>query len=187
MESSHWLTTWLKRHPLKEPAGVDRATYTREVISKIKGLHAPAVSAAPWWQLLLNPAFALATAAVVVLSLTTAVERSRAQLAQRVLHDSALLAALGENGGELPDDDQLADDLEVTDTLVLAESPPSDDQWIQQTMQLIDQLDQDSASDDAATDGSDEDWLNELEMLDEADLNSSTSSSRNTPPAFLRS
>ena len=149
MNFSRWLTTWLKRHPLKEPDEVDRALYTREVISRIKGRRAPAVAPSPWWQCLLNPPVALAAAMVVVLAVTSAVERSRTPLAQRALRDSALLA----------------------------ESPPSDDAWIQQTMQLLDQLDQDAPSDDAAGSASksDEDWLNELETLDEQDLNSSTS------------
>ena len=158
MDFSRWLTTWLKQHPLKESKGVDRAAYTREVISRIQERHAPTPNLEllparnSWvlgWRLLLNPAFALAAAVVVVLTVTSAIERSRTQLAQQALHDAARLA----------------------------ESPPSDDQWIQQTMQLLEQLDQDAPSDDAAgsASNSDEEWLKELETLDEQDLNSSSS------------
>ena len=149
MDFSRWLTTWLTRHPLKDPVGMDRASYTREVISKIHARQHPAVSPAPWWQVLLNPPVALAAAAVVVMAVTATLEHSRATLAQQSLRDAARLA----------------------------ESPPGDDEWIQQTMQLLEQLDQDVPGDDAAgsASSSEEEWLKELEMLDEQDLKGSAS------------
>lgn len=178
MDFSRWLTGWLTRHPLKEPTDPDRTAYTREVISKLKVQAAPARATTPRWWILTNPAMAFAAAAAVVLVVMMVRKPSESLLTQRALHDAALLAAVGENGVELPGDEteRLADDLELLDALVLAEAPPSDDAWIQQTMQLLDQLDEDPSSDDASTDGGDdEEWLNDLEMLDQDDLASTTS------------
>ena len=177
MDFSRWLTTWLTRHPLKEPADLDRAAYTREVISKIRGQAHRAPAAATRWWILTNPGLALAAAVAVVLVVTTVQRSSGLQLAQRALRDAALLAGVDENGVDLPGDEteRLADDLELLDTLVLAEAPPSDDAWIQQTMQLLDQLDEDPASKDSSTDRSEEEWLDDLEMLDQDDLASTTS------------
>ena len=51
-----------------------------------------------------------------------------------------------------------------------AETPTEDETWIQQTMQLLEQLEQtDDASGHQPTQ-SDEEWLQELEMIDDADL-----------------
>ncbi len=55
--------------------------------------------------------------------------------------------------------------------LVLAESSPSDDQWLEQTLELLEEFD-DSSTD--ATAGSEEDWLQELQMLDQEEISSSS-------------
>lgn len=56
----------------------------------------------------------------------------------------------------------------------LAESPAaSEDQWLEETLLLLDELDEDVSS-DTAGDGSEDEWLEELELLDETDLASSS-------------
>lgn len=55
--------------------------------------------------------------------------------------------------------------------LVLAESSPSDDQWLEQTLELLEEFD-DSSTD--ATAGNEEDWLQELQMLDQEEISSSS-------------
>ena len=54
----------------------------------------------------------------------------------------------------------------------LAETTAEDATWIQQTMQLLDELEQSdgSSAGEPAQSQSDEEWIQELEMLDEADL-----------------
>lgn len=50
----------------------------------------------------------------------------------------------------------------------VAESPATDDQWVEETLQLLDEFDEDVSSETAGN-GSDEEWLDELELLDETD------------------
>ena len=53
---------------------------------------------------------------------------------------------------------------------LLVESMPSDDEaWVDQTLRLLDQLDEE-APEDATGQPSDDSWLEELEMLDESEL-----------------
>ena len=149
MDFSTWLTHWLTRHPLKEPPSPDRADYTREVMATVRTLDRPVpapVPARPWfsWP---RPAFAVAAAAAGVALVIATATRSTPQVAREP----------------------------SPSTLTLAESPEGDDQWIEETIQLLDQLDEnDDLSQDAPGEVSDEDWLNELEMLDETDLASSS-------------
>jgi hypothetical protein len=56
----------------------------------------------------------------------------------------------------------------------LAESSPSDEEWLEQTLQLLEQLEEDT-SPETAGDGSDEeDWLEELQWLDDSELSSAS-------------
>lgn len=145
MDFSRWLTAWLRRHPLKAPSDMGPA-YTREVISKLGRETQRTASPVRWWSIFSSPAYAMVSLAAIALIVTALIQRPSAQTARQATRQTA----------------------------VLAESTESGDAWIQQTMQLLDQLEQDSASNDAATTQSDEEWLNELETLDEADLNSSS-------------
>lgn len=135
MDVSRWLSDWLNRRPLKEPARMG-PDYTREVMSKLTLQAQPARPARQWLWLFPNPVYALVSAAAVVLIVTALVQPQQARLA------------------ELPTDDET---------------------WIQQTLQLLEELEQ---SDDATSAGepaqSDDEWLQELEMIDEADLATSS-------------
>ena len=149
MDFSHWLKSWLARHPLKEPTTIDRAGYTRQIMARVNALDRPAPAPSPvrswlpWPRLVL----AAATAAAGVALVMSTANRSTSQVAQAPAHT----------------------------TLILAESPATDDQWIEQTIQLLDQLDESAdVSQDASGDASENEWLKELEMLDEDDLASSS-------------
>ena len=41
------LFSWLSRHPLKGPSGIDRAQYTAEVMARVKAQVSPALAPAP--------------------------------------------------------------------------------------------------------------------------------------------
>jgi hypothetical protein len=104
-----------------------------------------------------------------------AVRRSQAQLASAIDRDAQLIAAVDElvptsPAGNGASPDELAQELQAEDLLMLAESSPAaeDDQWLDQTMQLLEQLDEDLPG-DVSNDASD-DWLNELQQIDETEL-----------------
>ena len=73
------------------------------------------------------------------------------------------------------DVDSLAEEMETLDPMMLAESPPSDDQWIDQTLSLLDQLHEDDAIPaDNSGSSSEEEWMNELQFLDDSELSASS-------------
>ena len=186
MDFARWLTAWLKRHSLKEPASRHRWHYTTEVMAKVQAL-APASrletmarrNHVVWgWPRL---ALTFATAAAGVAIAVVALNHSTRQLAKRITQESQLLAELGEPvsgsvGGE--DVESLANEMETMDALVLAESPQSDEAWIQQTMQLLNQLGEDApdeaTSSPSKSDTASDEWLQELEMLEQTDLAASS-------------
>ena len=129
---------------------------------------APARVWLPWPRLALT----LATVAAGISLVIGATHYRTSQLAQQIIHDSQLLAALDEPELEPLAADQVeavADEMETIDTLQLAESAPSDDQWVEQTLQLLDELDEE-APEDAASSASEDEWLQELEQVDESEL-----------------
>ena len=180
MNFSTWLASWLARHPLQEPPHHNPAWYTAEVMQKVKAAERPARApvTAPIHVWLSWPRLgliaAVATSAVVLV--TVSARRDSSQLAKAVLRDSQVLDAVDETSIEPVlngDSETLAQELELHDTMMLAESEPSDEQWIDQTMQLLDQLDQDNAVDSTANDAtnsSDDQLLNELRLFDDTEL-----------------
>ena len=143
MDFSNWFSQWLKRHPLKEPPGHDRERYTAGVMARITSAEHPAASRAPiirWlpWPTRLVLAFATAVAGVAV--------------AIGVWHRTAL---------------QVADSPASTrQQVVLAESPSSDEEWINETLQLLDRLGE-ALPVGSADQLDDESWMEELKLLDQ--------------------
>jgi len=135
------LLSWLTRHPLKRPSGIDRAQFTAEVMAKIKAQvqSAPAPAPVRIWLPWPRLAMTLATVAAGILIMMSV---TRLQPGQPVT--------------------------------TLAESPAgSEDQWLEETLLLLDELDEDVSS-ESAGDGSEEEWLEELEWLDETELAASS-------------
>ena len=178
MEFSAWFRTWLTRHPLKEPQDAEPARYTAQVMARVKALHQPVLEPARSWLPMPRLVFA-AAAAGVVLAVTT-VNLPRRQLAELVVRDSHVLASLGELDVEPINGDDattLASEAEAVDTFQIAESTPSDEEWLKQTLQLLDQANDHAAEAspaDASDPPADENWLNELEMLDESEFSASS-------------
>ena len=139
------LLSWLTRHPLKSPTDIDRAQYTAEVMAKIKAQVQPAPAPAPVriWLPWPRLAMTLATVAAGILIMMTVTHQASRQLAH------------------------------PPEAVLIAESPAADDQWLEDTLQLLDELDEDVSS-ETAGDGSEEEWLEELELLDETDLAASS-------------
>ncbi len=180
MDFTSWWQDWFTRHPLKEPSGYEPAQYTAEVMDQVRALAKPASTFGPWFSW---PRLVLATASVAVacLVVVTASRRATVRLADAVVQHAQVLATLDENGFEPVDrldPDALLQDLKALDTMVLAQANSSDEQWLEQTLQLFNGLDEDPSENHGVLEqpgGSpDDDWLNELQLLDESTLSSSS-------------
>ena len=177
MNFATWLRSRLARYPLKEPPAFDRARYTAEVMERVQALGEPAPAlrpSGPW--LAWGPRLALAAVAVAVAFVVVGRVRSpgpEQPLAEQIADDAQLLAALDEPlplAPVAPDDaEELAQELAAMDALLLAEAPPSDDEWIEQTLNLLEQLEED-LPEDASDEPSGDEWLDELQWLDDRDL-----------------
>jgi len=184
MDFVTWLRTWLARHPLKAPEETDHTRFTQDVMARITA-SAPTPSASMSLsriRLMLGwPRLALiaATAAVGVLIFIGTAHRTQVQLAGAIDRDAQVMTAFDElvptaPAGNRTTPEDVARELQMTDLLVLAESTPSDDQWLDQTLQVLQQLDEDVPADVTGTGGSasesPENWLNELQQIDETEL-----------------
>lgn len=179
MEFTAWIRQWLTQHPLKTSERVSRETYTAQVMARVKGeveqaaspLHAARSVRVAWpWPRL---ALAALTAAAVVIIVTNMRQETVLRLTQEVTRDAQLLAALGEpvTDSMAPRDlEAMAKELEEADRLMLAEAPPSDDQWLEQTLQLLEQFDEDASAGKMDDASSDEDLLKELQNDEQSDF-----------------
>lgn len=180
MEFLTWFRTWFTHHPINTPAPYDPTQYTAAVMERIRAAEQPArrpalVSSWLSWPRL---SLAVATAAAGLLVIVSSVRQSHNRLAQAILQGSALLAAVNDanvdpaiNG----DVDVLTEELETLDTMMLAQSPPSDERWVEQTLELLDQVGEDeSSANDSADLTNEEEWVDELRQLDENELSVSS-------------
>ena len=179
MDFADWLTTWLARHPIKAPSEIERGRFTAQVMARVRAEASPRRStlAALQWGFWPRLGLSLATAAAVLAVVGQIHPAGSSQrLAAQLARESELLAELDEpvNAVVAASDDVngLAEELEHEDVLVLAEAPPSDDTWVANTLQLLDQLDEELPEAPAAGDAAsnDEEWMNELQTLDESEL-----------------
>jgi hypothetical protein len=182
MAFSTWLTQWLKTHPLKAPSDAGRRAYTAQVMRRVTAV--PAAARSPLavfarWLAAPQPAFAFAAAAAGIAVAVWVAQAPSRELARAISRDDQWLTAAGETvqgAGELPETPAevtvLAEELATLDTMVLAEAPESDETWLQETLQLLDQLEEETpadASGDSSSGGS-EDWIQELQTLDESEF-----------------
>ena len=182
MDFLAWWQRWFARHPLKSPESLDRSAYTAQVMTRVRQAAYPAPSAFAirpgrlWPQL----GLALATAAAGIFVVLHHGQPSVGRLARQIERDTALLAAVDEPLTEpvsTGDPEELVDELELVETFTLAEAPQSDEAWIQDTVQLLNQLDEElpaNAAGEETTGPSDDDWMQELQTLDESDLAASS-------------
>lgn len=144
MDLTTWLTQWLHRHPLKAPPVEGRSRYTDEVMARVRRL-APA-GPAPVRRWLPWPGRVVLAFASIAAGIAVTVAVSQAVCVPGFTPPAAVA--------------------------VLAESPADDDQaWLEETLELLDDLEEDLPG-DALQD--DESWLEELEMLNDAELAASS-------------
>ena len=149
MDFITWFQGWLIRHPLKTLTDEERQSSTESVMARVRAItphqhRLPVRMRLSWgWPRL---AIAVATIAIVVGVLRTT-QQTRRQLAQQP-HTNAPSRPATSSAG----------------------SPQAtDDEWVDQTLKLLEQLDEDAAP-DTSTESEDESWLKELELLDEHGL-----------------
>lgn len=157
MEFLTWLRTWLTRHPLKEPADAARAHYTAEVMARVRAVGSlpggsPArVPVRPWarWSHSLRqvvgwPRFAVAMATAAGVAFA--------------VHTAS----------------QTRRQLAQQPQGVTVSDPSSDEEWLEQTLQLLEQLEEDSSTETAGDGADEEDWLEELQWLDDSELSTAS-------------
>ena len=167
-----WLKDWLARHPLRAPSESMQASYTREVMERIKEEVAPA----PVLRWIPRPRLALSFAAVAACFVVWIMVGPRAQTGAVVRHidEDFEILALMEEPVDLPlDYEDLEEEIKSMDVLVItqAREAQSETSWILQMMELMDELEEESGPD--GDDQTLDDWLREIEFLDQEDLASS--------------
>ena len=175
MDFAEWFTAWLSRHPLKSPSEADRSRFTADVMARVRT--ETAVRPAAGWAASFSagwPRFALPLAAAAVLVAVHVRRPAEARLVAEVTQHTEMLAELGEPlESVLPADaEELAEDLEREDLMVLAEAQPESDDatWIADSMKVLEEIDETLPDEGTAGTGNDEQWLKELETLDQSEL-----------------
>ncbi len=165
MNTYEWLEgvrRWLRKHPLKEPPVA--SSYTEEVMRRLRPLAFPA-PAIGWWAR--SRAVMALTAAVAGMMALAIVPHTPRFLANQLAREWDLLE---QAGGEMPlDETHLDEELSMTDTFMLAESGPesTDDAWMTQTLELLDEAGGDVGASGTPTDKEFEDlqWMESLEAI----------------------
>lgn len=174
MSFETWFHRWLTRRPLKEPAQT-REDFTAQIMARVRELARPepAGTRVPLLFQLLGGrlALAVATAALIGFVALRLVPHPAAQVAAKPVAEPAhqQLAMLQSATGTVQQPAR-------PDLMRLAESPAQDDAtWLEGTVELLDALDNDLGEDTATADpSSEEDWVDELDSLDQSELASST-------------
>jgi hypothetical protein len=147
MDFAAWFRHWLQRHPLRTPPEREPAEFTARVMSQIRPAPAEARRPAAHWKLWPGLALTCASAAAgLALAVWISGPSTR-----------PMLARAPSPAGPLT---------------VVAEAPPDGEEWIAQTLELLQQLDEELPEDPAEA-PSDQDWIKELQMLDDEELASS--------------
>ena len=154
MEFSDWFQRWLSRHPLREPTPIDSRQFTYEVMERIESLRQSAPRPLFWvfWPRLLLATATAAALFIIVSHLTQTGNDRLARQPPQSIPNTPSQPVISQEG------------------VVLAEDKMSDEDWIAQTLWLLQELDDEDIVDDK-NDGleSDEEWLEELEELGEDD------------------
>ena len=180
MDMTQWLRGWLSRHPLQEPAQSIRARYTADVMSKVRaaaGGQEPR-SALHWlrWPQVAFAAASAVAVGLVVVALTQSPLSPSHRLVAEIDRDARLLAELNVPVVHVPMNsvEALSRELQDLDAIMLAESSGSEeDAWLDETLQLLRELDED-VPEDATGEPANDRWLEELQILDETDLAASS-------------
>jgi hypothetical protein len=142
---------WWSKRPTPLPRQHDRAQFTEQVMARVRALEPPSPGTAPArhpWRLWPRLALGAACAALLAVVVTGRVRStvSPPEVAQR-----------------------------PAENLVLAQAADADvENWIHETLQLLEELEEEIPDEGSAGSGSDEQWLRELEWLDEGELSQPT-------------
>ena len=153
MDFSRWFQSWLMRHPLNVPPDDRTGPYTADVMRRVHALAEPARQrrlVRPLWRGWITLTAGLATAAAGLIAVLTLTPRAQMHLAQPLPSASGHLMRLADASGE--------------------------ESWVEQTMQLLDALNEDAPADaaDDADPANDDDWLKELDTLEPDDRTSAS-------------
>ena len=164
-----WLTAWLRRHPVQDPP--QHASYAQEVLARVKTQDARA--AAPAWRWMAAPRLAWMAATVAACGLALVCLRRLPSQTASVQDAVDVLAAVGEldhvNAADLEQEAVFVDQM----VLAEAQADTQDDAWLQETLELLNQVDDKSAVDAPESGASPDELLKELEQLDESEITSS--------------
>lgn len=172
MEFMTWLRGWLARHPLKEPDQTQRQQYTADLMKRVHALPKPARSTQPaGWairQWLTWPGFAMACATALVVIVMVGLRHNALQVAKQMQEEpepSRMQVA------QLPPAyvPPIAAVMKP-DSVRLAEAQGDDEQWLEQTLLLLEDLNESGSAESSSSNDSSEQWLEELKQLDEQEL-----------------
>ena len=171
MDFATWFRRWLARHPLKEPGEHDPGRFTAEVMARVREVAPAPVRARPpaWFQQVWGRwALAAVAAAVLAVVVLRVVPRPEAQVARETpVQTVQPLASLPKSPGS---------GAPGTLTLAASEKVEDDASWLEGTVELLEALEEDPEDGTAASpQGSDEEWLQEIESIDDAELAAASS------------
>lgn len=156
MEFSDWLRSWLARHPLKSPTEFEQSQLTRAVMERLRMIHRETHPSRHWRffpRLSLIAATAMAIVFLAIMALPKMTDRSTAHLERERSYDQS---------PQLPSQGQ--------DFLILAQEPLSDEQWLDETLEILQEFEEDPFTrveeQDSSLDYSEDEWLKWLELLE---------------------
>lgn len=162
MDFQEWLKQWVSRHPAKTISSQERVSYTEQVMKRVKEIASPqavparAGSPFSWWR----PVLAFSAAAAVVLMVVSRVQQP-ASIVEETITEPRLVQTVRIEQS-VPASEVIPTS---PDSFMVAEDLTSDEAWLKETLSLLESLDEDF-SDDTYDGWSDEDWMDEIEILD---------------------
>lgn len=146
MDFATWFKRWVAQHPLNVPPAERPDDYAADVMRRVRGLHEPSPARRvryPVWHGWVTLTAGLATAAVGLILVLTLTPQSRIQLTRAITPAPGGLMRLADSSTE--------------------------DSWMDQTLQLLDELNEELPADNADEGTSNDDWLKELDTLEQHD------------------
>ena len=145
MEFLTWLRNWLLRHPLKEPTDAERSDYTADVMAKVRALDLQPVRAP-----VLVPARSWGWWPRLAMAMATAAGLAFALSTTHQTRRQLAQQPQGVTVSEL------------------------DEEWLEQTLELLEQLEGETSPETAGDGSEDDEWLDELQWLDESELSTAS-------------
>lgn len=172
-----WLQGWLKRHPLRTPPEGLQQEIRQTVMARIRSQEVPAYirtlrwTLQPRWGLAWSGALAAALVAALLILPARPPDRASSPASEEVAQEAQLLLEMGE-AATLAELD-LEGELEEADRLMLADAsaqPASSGTELEADLELLDLLEEEEAGSGEADRLTDEELLEELHSMDEAEM-----------------